>query len=57
MQLFFNQALLKNYRNASQKIRVVSEDWVSSYIYCPNCQYFPLKAYENNRPVADFYCS
>lgn len=56
MQLTFNQELLKNYRNASQKIRVVSEDWVSSYIYCPNCRYFPLKAYENNRPVADFYC-
>ncbi len=56
MQLFFNQALLKNYSSASQKIRVLSEDWVTNYIYCPNCHHQSLKAYPNNRPVADFYC-
>lgn len=56
MELNFNTDLTANYRNSSQKIRVLTEDWVGRVIFCPNCGQQDIKHYENNRPVADFYC-
>ncbi len=44
------------YNSNSQKIRVLTENWVHNYIYCPSCGN-GINEYENNRPVADFYCS
>lgn len=43
------------FKSNSQKIRVMSELWVESNIFCPNCGK-TLNKFENNRPVADFYC-
>ena len=57
MNLHFNQSLAKNYKSPSQIIRVLSEDWVASHSYCPNCNTQPLAEFTNNQPVADFYCS
>lgn len=54
LNLYSTQA--DKYQSNSQKIRVLSENWVSKYIYCPNCGK-SVSEYENNRPVADFYCS
>jgi type II restriction enzyme len=54
LNLYSTQA--DKYQSNSQKIRVLSENWVSEYIYCPNCGK-SVSEYENNRPVADFYCS
>lgn len=54
LNLYSSQA--DKYQSNSQKIRVLSENWVSEYIYCPNCGN-SVSEYENNRPVADFYCS
>ena len=48
--------LALNYRSPSQKIRVISESWVNSQIYCPACG-CSIEKYENNKPVADFYCA
>jgi type II restriction enzyme len=45
----------KNYISRSQQIRVVSENWVNSWIFCPNCGN-NLNPFTNNKPVADFYC-
>lgn len=45
----------KDYSSGSQKIRVASEFWVYKSIYCPNCGN-SLKNFDNNKPVADFYC-
>lgn len=56
MQLTFNQSLADNYTSSSQKIRVLTEDWVGRTIFCPNCGRKDVSEYENNRPVADFYC-
>lgn len=47
---------LDNYKSNSQKIRILSENWVNENIYCPNCGKNVIN-YENNKPVADFYCS
>lgn len=57
MDLKFNQGLAQGYKSPSQIIRVLSEDWVSHNGYCPSCGHTPLSEFDNNRPVADFYCS
>ncbi len=57
MQLQFNTSLTEKYSSASQRIRVLSEAWVSHQTFCPNCGQVAVLQYENNKPVADFYCS
>lgn len=56
MLLTFDTSLAVRYTSASQKVRVLTEDWVERMIFCPNCGQDHLVNYENNRPVADFYC-
>lgn len=55
MNLYLDDALAKNYTNSSQIARILTENWVEKNIFCPNCG-TTIKSYENNRPVADFYC-
>lgn len=52
----FNQELAKNYKSKSQIVRVISEEWFSQNSFCPNCS-SSLSKFNNNSPVADFYCS
>lgn len=56
MNLSFNKNLAVGYKSNSQIIRCLSEDWVLRNSYCPSCGALPLNEFENNRPVADFYC-
>jgi len=56
MDLSFNLAKAKGYTSNSQIARVLTEHWVHTNIYCPNCGASHLKDFENNKPVADFYC-
>ena len=56
MDLHFNLALIEHYKNTSQKIRVISEDWFAKNMFCPCCGNPKVVHFENNRPVADFYC-
>lgn len=55
MNLNFDTKLGNNYTSYSQKARVLSESWVLSEIYCPSCGN-SIYDYNNNKPVADFYC-
>ena len=57
MNLSFDKKLADNYTSQSQKIRVLTEDWVDNQIFCPNCGHLNIDKYENNKPVADFFCS
>ena len=57
MQIIFNRNLLDKYKSAAQRARVLSEQWVHSQSYCPNCGQNSLEKYESGRPVADFYCA
>ena len=57
MDLHFNKELIKGYTSNSQIARVLTESWVKQNSYCPSCGEKPLNDYENNRPVADFYCT
>ena len=56
MNLNLRSIISDKYNSNSQKIRVLTEKWVYNNIYCPNCGN-QLIEYENNKPVADFYCS
>lgn len=47
----------EGYSSNSQIARVLTENWVKENSYCPSCGANPIVEYENNRPVADFYCS
>lgn len=57
MKLSFDEKLAANYKNPSQKVRVLTEQWVDNFVFCPNCGHLNIDKYPNNRPVADFYCS
>lgn len=55
MNLILDKNLGSNYSSKTQKIRVISENWVLNQIYCPSCGGV-ISGYVNNKPVADFYC-
>lgn len=57
MNLYFDKNLLKAYKSPSQIARVLTENWVLKNGYCPNCGNDKLSEFENNRPVADFFCA
>ncbi|MEI2755866.1 MAG: DpnI domain-containing protein [Chitinophagaceae bacterium] len=56
MKLSFNTKLAEGYSSNSQIARILTENWVLNNAYCPSCGDLPLNGFENNRPVADFYC-
>ena len=50
------ESLSEQYTSNSQKIRVLTESWVSNNMFCPRCAENHIAKFENNKPVADFYC-
>ena len=56
MDLNFNVQLIENYHSPSQSVRVLTEHWFASNMFCPRCGNAHIRRFENNRPVADFYC-
>lgn len=55
MKLNLLSNIADNYNSHSQKVRVLTESWLGDNSFCPQCG-GNLDNYENNRPVADFYC-
>jgi type II restriction enzyme len=56
LELAFREELATAYKSTTQKVRVLSEHWVSGEVYCPNCGCANITRYPNNSPVADFFC-
>lgn len=56
MDLNFHVEIAAKYHSGTQRARVLTEDWVGRNMYCPICGRPMIHHYENNRPVADFYC-
>ena len=56
MNLQMDLTLAEKYSSNSQKIRVITENWVNHNLFCPYCGNVYINHFENNRPVADFYC-
>ncbi|MDX8534903.1 DpnI domain-containing protein [Mesorhizobium sp. VK25A] len=55
MKFGFEEAQAK-YVSGSQRARVWTEQWVSQWLYCPNCAGLRLTQFSANQPVADFFC-
>lgn len=53
---FENDSLEKIYHSNSQIARILTENWVKNNMYCPRCGETRISHFENNRPVADFFC-
>lgn len=45
-----------DYKSNSQRVRVITEHWIASNMFCPRCGNERLTHFANNRPVADFFC-
>jgi type II restriction enzyme len=56
MKIKFDLKVAEKYKSPSQIARVLTEDWTRKEAYCPQCGE-NIMSYENNKPVADFYCS
>jgi len=56
MNLNLDLNIAKNYKSNSQIARIITENWVKMNSFCPNCGREHLNEFENNKPVADFYC-
>ncbi len=55
MNTNLHSSLSNKYSSKSQQIRVLTEKWTLKNIFCPSCGGV-ISEYENNKPVADFYC-
>lgn len=47
---------ISKYHSKTQIVRVLTENWVGRNMYCPRCGNMNITNFENNRPVADFFC-
>ena len=56
MELKFDVSVINGYHSNSQIARLLTESWVGKNMYCPRCGNSHLAQFENNRPVADFFC-
>lgn len=56
MDLKFETSIAEQYKSNRQKVRVMSEKWVSDNMYCPCCGNSKIKKLKNNKPVSDFMC-
>lgn len=57
MDILFDTKLIEGYKSNAQIARVLTENWVGTNSYCPRCGYPRLEHFENNKPVADFFCA
>src|SRR5262249_22985740 len=55
MSFFFDPALVASYTSNSQKVRVMSEDWIAHNLSCPFCR-MRLTPYSANKIGYDFFC-
>jgi type II restriction enzyme len=56
MELTLPVEIAELYSSNSQRVRIMTEYWVSNTVFCPNCGN-DLTNFRNNSPVADFYCT
>lgn len=56
MEIRLDSRISENYHSNSQIARILTETWVADNMFCPRCGNLHIKHFENNRPVADFFC-
>ena len=52
----YQKAVFDAYKSNSQRIRVLTENWMKSQMFCPVCLNFRISPLPNNTPIADFSC-
>lgn len=57
MNIQLDRNLSEKYNSKSQRVRVITENWMFRNMYCPRCGFARIEQFENNKPVADFFCS
>jgi len=57
VQLAFDDFAASPYTSWTQKVRVMSENWVARNLFCPACGFDSIEPHRTNRPVADFFCT
>jgi type II restriction enzyme len=48
---------LEGYKSRSQRARIATEAWATSYLFCPNCDSPRLRPSAANTPAVDFDCA
>lgn len=56
INLHFDETLGEKYKSKTQKIRVMSENWIGQNMFCPCCGNPHIFKLKNNLPVADMKC-
>jgi type II restriction enzyme len=56
MNLSFKIEVANHYKSPSQIARVLTEHWVNTQAYCPNCGNNSVNRYKSNKKAADFFC-
>ena len=56
MNLQLDESISLKYKSSAQKIRVMSEFWTTTNVFCPCCGNEHLEKMPNNSPVADILC-
>lgn len=52
----YRKDVFNTYKSNSQRIRVLTEHWMDSNMFCPACLNPRINTFPNNMPVADFFC-
>ncbi len=52
----YNQNVFDNYKSNSQRIRVMTEQWMNANMFCPVCSNNRIAKLPNNTPISDFSC-
>lgn len=52
----YKEEVLRDYKNNSQRARVLTEKWFVSEMYCPCCLNNRIIDYPNNQKASDFFC-
>ena len=56
LNLQMDGKIAEQYVSNTQKIRVITETWLGENMFCPYCGNSYITHFENNKPVADFFC-
>ena len=56
MNLHFDENVAADYKSLPQKIRAMSEHWLTENLFCPCCGNAHIDKLPNNSPVADAEC-
>jgi len=52
----YKKDIFSKYKSNSQRIRVLTENWIQESMFCPVCLNLNINSLPNNTPVADFFC-